>query len=101
MAPACGATLSAHGADVVKIEPAGSADPSRGTRRLPVGDVLIEGGFELANNAKRSIQLDLSSDAGIEVLHRLLDQADVFLTNVRNRSLERAGIDAEALRAAQ
>lgn len=99
MAPACGAILSAHGADVVKIEPAGSADPSRGTRSLPVGDALIEGGFELANNAKRSIQLDLASDAGVEVLHRLLERADVFLTNVRSRSLERTGIDAQTLHA--
>ena len=99
MAPACGAILAAYGADVIKVEPAGSADPSRGTRRVMVDGEPIEGGFELANNAKRGIQLDLGSDAAIEVLHRLLAPADVFLTNVRHAPLERAGIAAEALRA--
>jgi crotonobetainyl-CoA:carnitine CoA-transferase CaiB-like acyl-CoA transferase len=96
MAPACGAVLASSGADVIKIEPAGSADPSRATR-FEIDGATFEPGFELANSGKRGIQLDLASEAGREVIHRLLERADVFLTNVRGPSLERAGIDAEAL----
>jgi crotonobetainyl-CoA:carnitine CoA-transferase CaiB-like acyl-CoA transferase len=96
MAPACGAILSAYGAEVVKVEPAGSGDPSRGST-IEVEGEQIESGFELANNRKRSIQLDLGSEAGQEVMHRLLRHADVFLTNVRHKSLERATLAPAAL----
>ena len=91
MAPAAAGILSAYGADVVKIEPAGSGDPSRAAT-VEVGDEAIEAGFELANNRKRSIHLDLGTDAGREVVHRLLTDADVFVTNVRQEALKRAGL---------
>ncbi len=96
MVPACGAILASYGADVIKIEPAGSADPARYGRR-EVDGATVEPGFELANGGKRSIQLNLASEAGQEVIGRLLERADVFITNVRARSLRRSGIDAEAL----
>ncbi|MEE8421259.1 MAG: CaiB/BaiF CoA-transferase family protein [Dehalococcoidia bacterium] len=94
MVPGCAGILASFGADVVKIEPAGSADPARYTR-IPVDGEPIDVGFELVNNRKRSIQLDLSSDAGIEVIERLIGRADVFVTNVRAKSLERMGIAPE------
>lgn len=96
MAPASAAMMAAYGADVVKVEPSGSADPSRGFT-VAVGEAQVEPGFELANGGKRSIQLNLGSDAGREVMHRLLEQADVFVTNVRARSLERATLAPETL----
>ena len=98
MVPSAGAILAANGADVVKVEPSGSADPSRATTFEIDGDV-IEPGFELSNSGKRGITLDLRSDAGQEVLHRLLDEADVFLTNVRPAALERAGLVPDELHA--
>jgi crotonobetainyl-CoA:carnitine CoA-transferase CaiB-like acyl-CoA transferase len=98
MVPACGAILSAYGADVIKVEPAGSADPARYGRREVDGEP-VEPGFELVNNRKRSVQLDLSTAAGQEVMHRLLERADVFISNVRAKSLERSGIDPDALHA--
>jgi crotonobetainyl-CoA:carnitine CoA-transferase CaiB-like acyl-CoA transferase len=98
MVPSAGAILAANGADVVKVEPSGSADPSRATTFEIDGDV-IEPGFELSNSGKRGITLDLRNDAGQEVLHRLLDAADVFLTNVRPAALERAGLVPEQLHA--
>ncbi|MBM3140564.1 MAG: CoA transferase [Chloroflexi bacterium] len=96
MVPAAGGILAAYGADVVKVEPAGSADPSRGST-IEVDGRRVESGFELANNRKRSIQLDLGAEAGREVAHRLLAEADVFLTNVRAKSLARATLAPEAL----
>ncbi len=51
------------------------------------------------NNRKRSIQFDLVSEAGLQVLERLLEGADVFVTNVRGKSLTRMGIDAEQVTA--
>ncbi len=98
MVPSAGAILAANGADVVKVEPAGSADPSRAATFEIDGDV-IEPGFELSNSGKRGITLDLQNGAGQEVLHRLLDGADVFLTNIRAPALERAGLLPEELRA--
>ena len=96
MVPSAGAILGANGANVVKVEPSGSADPSRATTFEIEGDV-IEPGFELSNSSKRGITLDLRNEAGQEVLHRLLEGADVFLTNVRSAALERAGLLPEAL----
>ena len=96
MVPACGAVLSAYGADVIKVEPAGSADPAR-YGRIEVDGQRIEPGFELTNGRKRSIQLDLGNEAGREVMHKLLERSDVFITNVRAQALERAGIDPATL----
>lgn len=98
MVPSAGAILGANGADVVKIEPSGSADPSRATTFEVDGDV-IEAGFELSNTSKRGLTLDLGTPAGQEVIHRLLEGADVFLTNVRAAALERAGLLPETLHA--
>ena len=94
MAPGCTSILATFGADVIKIEPAGSADPARQHRQTVDGE-SVESGFELVNNRKRSIQLDTGSEAGREVLDRLLERADVFVTNVRTPSLERMGIEPE------
>lgn len=96
MAPAAAAVLAAYGADVIKIEPAGSGDPSRGST-VTVDGELIEAGFELANNRKRSVHLDLGTEAGREITQRLIAASDVFVTNVRARALERAGLSAPAL----
>lgn len=91
MAPAAAGILASYGADVVKIEPAGGGDPSRGGTVVVDGQP-IEAGFELANNHKRSVHLDLGTEAGREVIQRLLEHADVFVTNVRTGALTRAGL---------
>jgi crotonobetainyl-CoA:carnitine CoA-transferase CaiB-like acyl-CoA transferase len=51
----------------------------------------------LANRDKRSIAVDLHTEAGKAVLDRLLETADVFLTNFRPGALERLGLDAATL----
>ena len=54
--------------------------------------------FEPDNMNKRDITLDLKSEKGQEVLHKLLAEADVFVTSTRLDGLKRMGIDYENLR---
>ena len=91
--PSCGGILADWGADVVKVEPL-AGDPCRGLEWYYGG---ANPPFELDNRGKRSIAVDLTSDAGKEIVHGLLADADVFLTNYRPGGLERAGFDYETL----
>jgi crotonobetainyl-CoA:carnitine CoA-transferase CaiB-like acyl-CoA transferase len=98
--PAAGGILSDMGATVIKVEPP-SGDPLRGLQTGLGGDALpaIDFSWEAYNRGKQSITLDLKQKAGIDVLYRLLDGADVFLTNLLPRARKAMGIDAETLRA--
>ncbi|MEX2081606.1 MAG: CoA transferase [Dehalococcoidia bacterium] len=93
-APMAGTILAEHGADVVKIEPL-PGDALRGL--VPrVGD-NIDWVWELTNRGKRSLALDIRSEAGSQILHRLLDRADVLIVNIRGQALQRAGLDYPSL----
>lgn len=96
--PVAGALLADWGADVIHIEPT-EGDPYRGLASQGIG--TDHGGVNLslalANRGKRSIALDIQNEDGQAVLHRLLESADVFLTNMRPKALRRLGLDAEAL----
>jgi formyl-CoA transferase len=82
-APLAATVLSDFGADVIKIEPPGEGDAYRrlhanpGTPKSNVDYAWMHG----ARN-KRGIALDLKSAQGLEVLHRMIDKADVFITNL-------------------
>jgi len=98
--PVAGTLLADWGADVVRIDrPEG--DPYRGLATEGIG--TDSGGVNLsvalANRGKRSVALDLRTEGGLEVLHRLLKSADVLLTSVRPDALERLGLGADAVRA--
>lgn len=99
--PAAGAVLADWGADVIKIEHPETGDPQRGL--ISSGIVTGAGGvnhfIEQPNRGKRSIGLDTSSPEGLEVLMKLLETADVFVTNLLPDSRQRMGIDVEAVRA--
>jgi crotonobetainyl-CoA:carnitine CoA-transferase CaiB-like acyl-CoA transferase len=96
--PVAGALLADWGADVVRVErPEG--DPYRGLATQGIG---TDGGgvnmsVAMANRGKRSIVLDLRTAEGRAILGRLLESADVFLTNFRPGALRRLGLDADAL----
>ena len=96
-----GAVLADWGADVLKIEHPVTGDPQRGLRRT--GTFVIEGDLnpnvEHPNRGKRSMGLDVSSDAGREVLYELVRHADVFLTSLLPRALQRYHLDVESIRA--
>src|SRR4051794_33463115 len=79
--PAAATVMSDFGADVIKIEPPGIGDPYR-KRAVPIpGRPAVNPGFVLDSRNKKSLALDLRSDAGREVLYRLVRDADVFITN--------------------
>ena len=82
-APAAATVLSDFGADVIKLEPPGEGDSYRNLYKLPGMPVTDHNyPWELASRNKRSLALDLKSEDGLAVLHRLIAQADVFITNL-------------------
>jgi crotonobetainyl-CoA:carnitine CoA-transferase CaiB-like acyl-CoA transferase len=95
-APSCGAILADWGADVVKVEsPANGGDPYRGFFHAgPVNPTI-----ELANRGKRSVALNLASDAGHEALLKLVSDADVFVTSLLPAVQSRLRITLDDIRA--
>jgi crotonobetainyl-CoA:carnitine CoA-transferase CaiB-like acyl-CoA transferase len=96
--PSAAGVLADWGADVIKVEPPGG-DPQRRVFQAIGVSVAVAPPFELDNRGKRSVVLDLRSDEGREAMERLLDTADVFITNFRLDALERLGLDHATLRA--
>ncbi len=85
MGPSAGVILADLGADVVKVEPIGGDQ----TRRL-LGSG--SGYFPMFNRNKRSIAIDLKSEAGVETAVRLVNNADVLIENFRPGALEKLGL---------
>jgi crotonobetainyl-CoA:carnitine CoA-transferase CaiB-like acyl-CoA transferase len=96
--PAAGGILADWGADVIKIEPP-TGDPGRMFGRMLGCDLGVNPPFEMDNRSKRSIVLDLSTAADRDTALELLSGADVFITNVRPRALQRLGLDYATLSA--
>ena len=98
-APCAGALLADLGAEVIKLEvPQGEL--VRHTRPRMLGFKSdFEGAppFEMDNRGKRSLTLDLKQPAALDALGRVLDSADVFLTNMLPGRRTRFGIDPESL----
>lgn len=92
--PYCGMMLGDLGADVIKIERPGSGDQSRNWGPPFLGQ---ESAYYLAvNRNKRSITLNIAKKEGQEILHQLIDKADIFLTNLpRLASMKKYNIDYE------
>lgn len=82
--PTMGRTLAEYGADVIKID-----NPQRGATIARHNDI---------NRGKRSILLDLKSEAGRTVFWRMLETADVVAQNYRAGALEKLGLGYEAVR---
>jgi crotonobetainyl-CoA:carnitine CoA-transferase CaiB-like acyl-CoA transferase len=97
-APGAGGLMSDWGADVIKIEPPGG-DPIRGFFSSIGADFQDNPVFDLDNRGKRSIIIDTATEAGRDIVRKLVADADVFLTNVRPGGLTRAGLDYAALSA--
>ena len=97
--PATGRVLGEWGADVIKVE-AASGDPCRVTQaavfNMPMSDDENLA-FDMVNLNKRFIALNLKSETGKEIMYKLLEQADIFITNTRNKSLKKLGLDWETL----
>ena len=95
--PLCTMLLGDLGADVIKVEqPTGDISRTIGVNR-PCGESDY---FLSVNRNKRSVVLDLKSEAGVETLKALAAGSDVLVENFRPGTLERLGIGYEALREA-
>jgi len=92
--PYCAMLLAQHGADVIKVEGLGDGDWAR---TLGVRHGNHSAFSVIGNLGKRSIAVDLKSDAGKDVVWRLLDGADVFLEGFRPGVIRRLGFDYEAV----
>lgn len=77
-APGAATVLADFGADVVKIEPLQGDG-----YRLLVGPYPVPYHWQLTSRNKKSIALDLRSDRGLRILHELVADTDVLLTNFR------------------
>jgi formyl-CoA transferase len=81
-APAAATMLSDFGADVVKVEPPGMGDPQRFLSSVPPSPAAAGNySWHLANRNKRGMSVDLKSEGGTEILKRLVEWADVVITN--------------------
>ena len=96
--PAAGLYLRDMGAELLKVEPPIGDSSRHGRNRnneTPEGTYGPQ--FVAVNRGKRSLSIDLTTDLGKKALHRLLEQADVLLTNYRMPALKKLGFDYETL----
>jgi crotonobetainyl-CoA:carnitine CoA-transferase CaiB-like acyl-CoA transferase len=95
--PAATGLMADWGADVIKVEPP-TGDPQRFVfGALGVADQKGVPPFEIDNRGKRSVVLDLRNDDELQKMFALLEDADVFVSNVRPAGLARMGLDPESL----
>jgi formyl-CoA transferase len=95
--PTCTQLLAWFGADVIKVEKAGSGDVTREQLRdIPDVDSLY---FTMLNHNKRSITLDTKSEHGKQVLERLVKHCDVLVENFAPGALDRMGFGWERIQA--
>ena len=94
--PYCTQILADMGADVIKIEAPGGDN----TRQISVGpEPGMSGVFVNVNRGKRSVELDLRSEAGKRALHALIESADVFIHSMRLKAIEKLGFGYAAVAA--
>ena len=92
--PFCTMLLADMGAEVIKIESPGDGDPVRNQGDMKDG---LSWYFAAFNRNKKSVELDLRSEAGKDLLARLVETADVLVDNFRPGVLDRMGFGKERL----
>src|SRR6201996_8238925 len=91
MAPVAGLILADLGAEVIKVEPAVTGDPTRSLKGFAAGF------FPHFNRNKRSIGIDLKKREGVDLAHRLVETADIFIENYAPGTMERLGCGSAEL----
>ncbi|MFV1362156.1 MULTISPECIES: CaiB/BaiF CoA transferase family protein [Mycolicibacterium] len=90
MGPYCTQIMADMGADVIKVEP----PQGDNTRYISVGPVPgMSGVFVNVNRGKRSVVIDLQTDAGKAALRALIETADVFIHSMRAKAITKLGLD--------
>jgi crotonobetainyl-CoA:carnitine CoA-transferase CaiB-like acyl-CoA transferase len=90
MGPSCSMVLADLGADVIKVEP---PEGDRTRANVGFGSAL----FPVFNRNKRSLCIDLKSDAGRAVFHKIVATADALLENFAPGTMDRLGLGYQAL----
>lgn len=97
LVPSAAAVLAEWGADVIKVEHPVQGDPVRGLAAWGIKPGT--GGFsymwEVCNRGKRSVGIDVATADGREIVLKLAEQADVFLTSFLPSARRRLGIDVD------
>lgn len=88
--------MADHGAEVIKLEPPGEGEPNRHIGATQDGTSVF---FRNTHRGKRSISLNLKTDAGREALLRLAETADVFVEAFRPGVVDRLGVGYAAVAA--
>lgn len=97
-APACPRILSELGAEIIKIEPFGGDDqrtqgPGYGMQR----DDIEDPAFDMGGLKKNWVSINLKSQEGIEFTYKLIESADIVVTNFRDKALVKLGLDYETI----
>jgi len=99
LGPACSAALGDWGAEVIKIEDPETGDDLRGF--LMAVDIDESESpvslFGLDNRNKRGMAIDLNQPEGRDIVYKMIAEADIFVSNMRNRVLRRWGLDHSRL----
>ncbi len=93
--PLAGAIMADLGADVIKVERPETGDDARAWGPPFVDDTSLP--FHNMNRNKRSVVIDFKDAADMERLYQLIEQADVFLHNLRPGVAEQVGLEADLL----
>ncbi len=99
-APVCARILADMGAEVIKIE-RNSGNVWRETAKASCPWKFTDSenpGYDINNTGKKHIVLNLKSDEGMAVCHKLLETTDVFVTNLRVKALKKLGLDYETVK---
>lgn len=99
-APVCARILADMGAEVLKIE-RDTGNVWRETGKASCPWKFTDGenpGYDINNTGKKHIMLNLKTEEGRAICHKLLETADVFVTNMRVQALKRLGLDYESLK---
>jgi len=102
-APWCGQNLADLGADVIKVERPGAGDDTRSwgppfLKARDGSDTADAAYYLAANRNKRSVEIDLSCQAGQQAVRELAAVSDVVLENYKVGQLKKYGLDYESLR---
>ena len=89
--PFCTQILGDMGAEVIKVERPGRGDDARAWAPPYWGQESAT--FIALNRNKKSLALDLKSPGGLEILHRLVKRADVFIQSLRPGAIAELGLD--------
>jgi formyl-CoA transferase len=92
--PFCTRILAEFGAEVIKIETPGEGDPLRSWRKMYEGTSLW---WYLQARNKQSLTLNLKHAEGVEILKKLVAEADIVVENFRPGVLEKLGVGWDVL----